>query len=59
MMQTSYSSPRTGTHRRLDMIKMEEEGWSRKEKLAAILATLTTLGTYIIIIEIALANGWM
>tara|TARA_R110002020_G_scaffold267350_1_gene482477 strand:- start:31 stop:156 length:126 start_codon:yes stop_codon:yes gene_type:complete len=41
------------------MIKMEEEGWSRKEKLAAILAILTTVGTYIIIIEIALANGWM
>ena len=59
MTQTSYSNPRTGTHRRLDMIKMEEEGWSRKEKLAAILAILTTVGTYIIIIEIALANGWM
>tara|TARA_Y100000401_G_C8267133_1_gene196374 strand:- start:602 stop:727 length:126 start_codon:yes stop_codon:yes gene_type:complete len=41
------------------MIKMEEERWSRKEKIAMILAILTTVGTYIIIIEIALANGWM
>jgi hypothetical protein len=32
---------------------------NNKDKILLLLSTLTTIGTYIIIIEIAYANGWL